>query len=294
MTHYITNIAWSTNPAEEELLKTAGFTKVDVVLSQDKQGNSAYIWFRKRYGAAPITRLQVSFNDEMSLGLSNAQYTKAYQSPLPGSPAVLWYLRGTTLFDTPIVELAVTNNPRDEVTKVKDGWDRVGYDFSGEEKFVYLWVKRAQQTYVCDVTATNSYDSDAELFQKGFFRIDQTTNTIRGYESINFLWYRLTTDAEKAITDLLVSTTALEYHEAHSAGYSRASADLNKKTGGNAVALWSKKEKGKPSVQSILLLLNESAVEPFKQAGLIVSENINITNVKFDGKKRFLCQLKSK
>lgn len=293
MTHYITNVALSRNPTEEGLLKSAGFSKIDVILNQDQQGNSTFFWFRKRYGAAPITRFQVSFNNDMSVGLSKADYVKVYDSPLPGSSVFLWYLRGTTLFDSPIVEVDVTNNADDEVKKVKDGWDRVGYDFSGAEKFVYVWVKRAQKTYVCDVTATNSYDSDAELFRAGYNRIDETTNTIRGYQSNNFLWYRLTTDAEK-ITDLKVSTTALEYHEAHSAGYTRASADLNKKTGGNAVALWYKKEKDQPPVQSILLLLNESAVDPFKQAGIIVSENINVTNVKFDQKKRFLCQLKSK
>lgn len=294
MTHYISNIAVSTNSTEEELLNKAGFTKIDEILNRDKQGNLAYIWYRKRYGAAPITRVQISFNNDMSVGLSSAGYMKIYQNPIPGSCVFLWYFRGTTLFDTPVVELDVTNNTADEVKKVKDGWERVGYNLSGcDGDWVYLWVKRAQQTYICDVIATNSYDSDADLFRAGYIRIDETTNSIRGYQSTSFLWYRLTTDAESPITDLQVSIDPLQYHQFHHAGYTHTSANLNNKTGGNAVTLWYKKEKGQPKVQSILLLLNKSAVEPFKQAGINVSENINITDVKFDGKPRYLCDLKN-
>lgn len=294
MSPSITGIAVSKNQAEEQQLQGQGFTQINVILNQDWHGNPTYIWFKKQNGVAPITRIQISYREEMSNGLSNAGFNKVDRGLL-GPSIFLWYLRGTTSFDTPIQNLEVSTNAVNEAEKMKLGWERVGFNLSGvAENWVYLWMKRAEQTYICDVTATNSFGTDVDLFQAGYVRIDQSTNTI--FLQVlpiptevlynTFLWYRQTTDSKEAITDLKLSNNPSEFENQ---GYTPVSVNLDE-GGQKPVYLWYKKQKGEPPVKSMLLLLNGSAIETYEKASVnVIPLNINVGN---DEDPRYLCFLK--
>lgn len=270
MGQFVSIIAVSRNKDEEKLLKSEGLTKIDVNLSAS--GDPAYIWYFKAMAAQPITKIEVSWNDKMADSLSKAGFTKVYHSPIPGSSVYLWFLRGTTNFDIPVTDLDISTNADGEALKIGQGWERVGYNLSGANgKWMYLWIKRPEQTYISDVTATDSYGGDADLFKKGYTRIDETTNTISRNPSTNFLWYRLTTDARSALTDLQIS-------QGEKSGYSRVDVNLNGGTPGKAVYLWYKKENGQRPVAVMGLLLNKNAIDTYIDAGIHVSENINICN----------------
>lgn len=286
----ITDIAVSKNSAEEIQLFNQGFYKIDVNLNKD--GNSTYIWFKRQNYMAPITRIQVSSNDDMSDGLSKAGYIKIERA-LTGNYIFLWYLRGIGSFDIPIQNLEVSTSADNEAEMIKLGLERAGCNLSGvPDDWVYLWMKREKKTYICDVTATNSNGSDVDLFQKGYIRIDETTNTIPPpvfYNSPNFLWYRQTTDPKGTITDLKISTSLSEYQNQ---GYTRVNVNLND-GGKTPVYLWYLKvESDRPPycpVRSMLLLLNKSAIEAYEKAGI----NVVQTNISFDNDEapRFLCFL---
>lgn len=299
MSQYITSIGGSRNEAEEKELQAQGFCKID--LKQESFRNAVLLWSKKskkQQGELPITRFQVSFNDEMSEGLIKAGYTKAVEFVTPEGAVVLWYFCGTTLHDIPIVEMDVSSTPDEEIVKIKEGWEKVGCNVSDViGRSGYLWIKREKPTYICDVTATNSYDKDAELFQEGYIRIDETTNTIfSGFKSTNFLWYRLSTDAKSAILDLKISANTDEYQQYLQQGYTLTDVNLNNGTGGRTVFLWHKEEecefpeKDQTHVTTMLLFHHKFVIHMLQNAKVNVNEkNINEGNC---GAERFLCFLK--
>lgn len=153
MSQNITDIEVSLDHAQEQQLQTHHFQKINVNLNTDRP--AIYIWYKKQSGAAPITRVQVTYDQRMCDGLINAGYTKINKNLVPGKNVHLWFFKGNTEYDTPIVNLDVTTNPKSEPEKIEHNWERAGCNLHKTNSvWVYLWLKREQQTYICDVTAT--------------------------------------------------------------------------------------------------------------------------------------------
>ncbi|KAK7907358.1 hypothetical protein WMY93_015970 [Mugilogobius chulae] len=290
MTQYIHAVEVSRNPAEEQDLNRQGFDKINVNLNESGE-NSVFVWYK--FGDCAITKIQTSQNHDMSNGLINAGYIKVNKSLPSGDDVFFWFFKGQGEFDTPITSVDVTTNTEDEALKISDGWEKVGCNlasrYSYENKLVYLWVKRAEQTYVCDVKATNSSGSDQEYFKKGYIRIDESTNTTgcNGKTSSNFLWYLLTANKDKAITNLEISNSDDTYHEWQQQGYTCVDVNLNQGSSRHAVYIWHKNIKSQPAVKTMLLVLSNSVPKPYLESGVIVNEiNINEGNGDLG---RFLC-----
>ena len=286
----ITHLEVSHNKTDEQELLNQKYLKLAANLGP-ACGNPVFIWYKSEPGASPITKIQISSQDEMCAGLENAEYIKVNKSLTP-KPVFLWYFRGSSEYDTPIIELQVSTDATDEASKMKLGLQRAGCNLSRTNgTWVYLWVKRKQQTYICDVTATNSFGSDKDLFQAGYIRIDETTNTLPcGKRSTNFLWYRQTTDAKRALTDLKISSNQEEYNQWQQQEYTPVGVNLNKGTGGNAVYQWYKNDKDNPPVITMVLLQTKAPTQPYQNAGAnVIKDDINRGN---NGPERFLCFLR--
>lgn len=284
MSQGITHIEVSLDPAQEQQLQATCFQRFDVNLNIDGPGHPIYIWYKNQCGAAPITRIQVTYDAIMCGGLINAGYSKV---SLPGRNVVLWYFKGNTKYDTSIVNLAVTTNPEDEAEKVKSNWERAGGNLTkATGKWVYLWLKRQQPTYICDVTATDAFGTDTDLLNGGYIRVDDGTNTgVNG--AMTYIWYRQTTDPKQALTELQISTTDDQYQECEKKGYKQVSVNLNEGTGGNTVYLWYKKEEKKAPTRSMLVLLNAGAKPIYEKAGItVINRNLNSGN---SGPTLYLC-----
>lgn len=258
--------------------------KTIINLKQSKSGNAVYLWSEKKKGGFAITRVQCSFNEDMCAGLSEAGYIKIdFPIPTADGPVFLWYFCGSTKFDIPIVEIGLSFTPEEDCDMMKQGFDRAFCNLSDEYgTSVFVWVKRDKPTFIYDVTATNDYDGDAKLFEAGYNRIDQPTNTIFcGHKSANFLWYRLTTDAKNALTNLQISTNPDEYQQYTLQRYTFVDANLNQGSGGRAVYLWYKKEEGKNMlpVKSMLLLHHKFVIKICEGFGILtIDKNINEGN----------------
>lgn len=304
--HALTDLSVSTSSAEELNLMKNGFSILDQVLNKDSKCSPTYIWYKNSPNIKEaITRIQVSYNEDTAKGLSKAGYVKVPRNAdrplIPETSIYLWYFKGDTQYDTPITELEVSTHADDEARKMKRGFQRVGCNLSGvADKWVYLWVEREEKTYICDVNATISSGSDKDLYQDGFIRIDQSTTTTCeadpcgchpecGINSDNFLWYRLTSDPKRALTDLQVSTTRSELNACQEQGFQSVDVNLVDGKDGSAVFLWYKKVEGKSPVQSMLLLLRHG-FDPFISGGAIVIEkNINVNG---GGDPRYLSYMK--
>ncbi|KAG8011110.1 hypothetical protein GBF38_005771 [Nibea albiflora] len=182
----------------------------------------------------------------MAVGLINAGYTKINKdlnAGAGGDQIYLWYFKGSTEYDTPIVEIDVTTNAQDEDSKFNNGWERLSCDLNRNAggNRIYIWMKREKQTYICDVIATDSFGSDADYFQQGYIRLDEGINRGAGGVYV-FIWYRQTTNQRNALTDLKVSNSDQEYQSLQQQNYKLVNVDLNQGTGGNQVYMWYKKE----------------------------------------------------
>lgn len=281
---YITGIGVLSYEGEKTQRQAKGTNKTFISLKQFKSGNDVHLWSEKQQGCAPITRVQCSFNEDMCEGLRKAGFIKIEFPILTADgPVFLWYLCGSTKFDIPIVEIDVSFTPEEECELMKQGFEKAFCNLSDEYgTSLYVWVKREKPTIIYDVTATSCYDKDAELFKAGYIRIDQPTNTIfYGHKSTNFLWYRLTTDAKSAITDLQISTNPGEYQQYTLQRYTFIDVNLNKGSGGRAVYLWYKKEAGKNElpVKSMMLLHHSFIIKIFEARGIqTIDKNINEGN----------------
>ncbi|KAL6466288.1 hypothetical protein MHYP_G00264210 [Metynnis hypsauchen] len=183
----ITEIKICDSEREERELAGKGFTRVEGNLNRDA-ARPVTLWY-KRGGDNPITRIQFSFRREMPDGLRKAGFTEDPKKISIGHTFLrdniilhthihLWYMSGTTEFDFPIVDLRVTTSLQDEPALFSDNWERLGCDLNRNNGGhpVYVWVKRRERTYICDITATIGFAEDADLFNQGFFRVDEDTN----------------------------------------------------------------------------------------------------------------------
>ncbi|KAE8287113.1 hypothetical protein D5F01_LYC15077 [Larimichthys crocea] len=290
MAEYITHLDVSIDEAEEKNLQSQGFKKINVDLNKGAGGNYIYLWYKTEQGSAPITRLQVTFTKDMAVGLISAGYTKIdkdLNAGAGGDYIYLWYFKGSTEYDTPIVELDVTADAQSEGLKFKNDWERLACDLNRKAKgnWIHIWMKREKQTYICDITATDSFGLDADYFQQGYIRLDEDTNRGAGGAYV-FIWYRQTTNQTNALTDLKVSTNYQEYQSLQQQHYMLVSVDLNQGTGGNQVYLWYKKE-GIHPIKGTTLLVNTDAVPVYERAGVnVITKNLNEGT---DGSTEYLC-----
>ncbi|CAK6963156.1 uncharacterized protein LOC121882517 isoform X2 [Scomber scombrus] len=288
---YITDLDVSINETEEQNLQAKGFKKIDVDLNKGAGGNFIYLWYKKESGAPAITRLQVTFKDIMAAGLINAGYTKIDKDLNAGSGGdyiYLWYYRGQTKYDTPIVDINVITDAKQDDDMVRSGWERLACDLNRKAKgnWIHIWMKREKQTYICDVTATDSFGSDQDHFKNGYIRVDEDTNRDAGGAYV-FIWYRQTTDPKRALTALNISTNNTEYQALQQQNYQSVSVNTNEGTKGGPVYMWYKKDGSLDPIKAMTVLVNPDAVKSYVKAGAtVIEKNLNSGN---DGKKEYLC-----
>ncbi|KAK1881811.1 Chromatin assembly factor 1 subunit FAS2 [Dissostichus eleginoides] len=103
MTTYVSELDVSLTAAEERDLKQRGFNIIDGNLNKGAGGYDIRLWYKN--GPSAITKVQVSFNYEMSVGLTKAGYTKIEKdlnAGAGGSYLYIWFLKGSGEFDTPM------------------------------------------------------------------------------------------------------------------------------------------------------------------------------------------------
>ncbi|XP_026173788.1 uncharacterized protein LOC113136890 [Mastacembelus armatus] len=290
MAQYITHIDVSLNQSEEQKLQSKGFKKINVDLNKGAGGNFIYMWYKSQAGTAPITRIQLTFSDDMGAGLSRVGYTRIFKDLNAGAGGdyiYLWYFRGPTEFDFPIVDIDVTTDATQEAQKFVSGWEKVACDLNrkAEGSWIHAWVKRESNTYISDVIVTLNFGSDGDYFQKGYIRLDEDVN--RGAEGpFVFIWYRLTTNPQQALTDLQISTNSSEY-QALQQRYKSLSVDLNEGTGGNRVYLWYRKDPSEKPIKAITLLVNTAAPPVYESFGAnVIKGNLNAGT---KGSTEYLC-----
>ncbi|XP_044185532.1 uncharacterized protein LOC122965487 [Thunnus albacares] len=287
---YITHLDVSFNEAEEKYLQAQDFKKIYVNLNKGAGGKYIYIWYKKDKNELPITRVQVTFNDAMAVGLIKAGYTKINKDLNAGAGGdyiYLWYFRGQTEYDTPIVEIDVTKDGQEETVKFGHDWERLACDLNRKVggSWLYAWVKREKQTYICEVIARDFYESDADLFEAGFNRVDEDTNRGAGGAFV-FIWYRQTTDPKRALSDLHISTNRSEFQALQQQNYEPVEVNLNSGSEGDWVRLWFKKDGSKP-IKGITVIVNTAPVDSYETAGVnVIRRNLNTGN---DGETEYLC-----
>ncbi|XP_037830480.1 uncharacterized protein LOC112451418 [Kryptolebias marmoratus] len=287
MSKYITELQVSLNKSEESDFKDQRLHKIPYNLNEEAGGNTIYLWFR-RDDRPGITRIQLSYDHDTSLGLIDAGYTKVNKNLNEGAGGdniYLWYHSGSSESEVPIIDLNVTTEPSDAAMQMAEGWEPLTCNLNRNAggKWIHLWMKREKQTYIKKITATNTNDGDDQLFQDGYIRLDENTNRgARGKEI--FIWYLPTTKPGEALGDLLISTNDGESTKYKEEEYKKVGPqDLNEGTGGNQVYLWYKKEiPNKKAIQSMMLILDQTAVQPFQSAGVnVINKNLNKGNDSF-------------
>nr|XP_015815891.2 uncharacterized protein si:dkey-30j10.5 isoform X2 [Nothobranchius furzeri] len=253
MAKYITDIDVSLNKDEETHLRKHGFLQIHTDLNSGADGAPIFLWYETSDCPA-ITRIQFSFNHEMS----------------------------STEYDIPIVELDFSAEAADDARKFQPLWERLACDLNRTAggKWIYMWVKRQTQVYICDVTATAGFEEDANLFRQGYVRVDEDTNRGAGGPFI-FLWYRQTTNIQRAIKDLQISIDAESVESYENQYYEKVPTNLNQGTGGGVpVFLWFKKnECGKDPIKIVTLVLDHTAIQPYVRAGVeVIEKNLNTGN----------------
>ncbi|XP_078030191.1 uncharacterized protein LOC144466559 [Epinephelus lanceolatus] len=288
----ITDLSVSINPTDESNLQSQDFRMVNVNLNKRGGGNAIYLWYKQDSGSGAITRVQVSFSNEMSVGLRKAGYIQIDRDLNAGStrgPVYLWYFRGSGKHHTPIVEIDVTTEAANEAGKFDFGWERVACDLNrgATGDWIHIWLKRENPTYICDVAATDSYGSDTDYLKGGYIRVDEDTNRgAPGGGKPVFIWFRQTTDSQGAVNDLKVSTNKTDYLAYQQQQYSSVNINLNEGSSGDKVTLWFKKGSYNP-IQAITLLLNKALIENYRKAGLtVIEEDLNTGN---GGWLEYLC-----
>uniref|UniRef100_A0A1A8ITF5 Si:dkey-30j10.5 n=1 Tax=Nothobranchius kuhntae TaxID=321403 RepID=A0A1A8ITF5_NOTKU len=284
MAKYITDIDVSLNKDEETHLRKHGFLQIHTDLNSGADGAPIFLWY-KTSDCPAITRIQFSFNHEMSKGLTTEGYHKIdknLNNGNKGGPIYLWFFKGSTEYDIPIVELDFSAEAADDARKFQPLWERLACDLNRTAggKWIYMWVKRQTQVYICDVTATTGFEADANLFRQGYVRVDEDTNRGAGGPFI-FLWYRQTTNIQRAIKDLQISIDAESVESYENQYYEKVPTNLNQGTGGGVpVFLWFKKnECGKDPIKIVTLVLDHTAIQPYVRAGVeVIEKNLNTGN----------------
>ncbi|KAK1891955.1 Basigin [Dissostichus eleginoides] len=289
MSTYISELGVSLDEDEEQQLQSGGFKKINVDLNKKSGGKDIYLWYK--HGSVPITKVQISFKDKMAVGLINAGYTKINKdlnAAAGGSDLYLWFSKGSGEFNTPIVHITVTGDADDEAPMFGAGWERVTCDLNRKAggNYIHIWLKRKEQTYICDVIATDSYGLDTDHFKAGYIRVDEDTN--RGAQGSDvFIWFRQTTDPEKGLKDLQVSITDSQYQEYQQKNYQPVNVNLNEGAKGVQEYLWYKKEGSKNPIKAITLLLNKDVITDYMRAGVqVIKKDLNTGN---KGSYELLC-----
>ncbi|KAM9338982.1 uncharacterized protein ABDE67_016694 [Symphorus nematophorus] len=274
MANYITHLDVSFEGANEQRLQSNDFKKINVDLNKEEGGKSIFLWYKKGSGSPGITRVQLTFNKRMEEGMRKAGYV-----PLTITEDItIWFLIGS--MDecyTPIVDLDITLGVEGEGQMFCNGWERLACSLNRNAgwSWFHFWVKRELPTYICDVSATDSYGSNYNYFKEGYIRMDEDINRFVGGSDV-FIWFRQTTDSKRALNDLKVSTNDLEYQALRQQNYQPVSVDLNQGTGGNKVYLWYKKEGKNKPIRAITLLVNPDAPEVYEKAGAsVIRKNLN-------------------
>ncbi|MEQ2166284.1 hypothetical protein GOODEAATRI_026374 [Goodea atripinnis] len=259
--------------------------------STGSKGNTIYLWYKTSECSA-ITRIQFSFTDKMKEGLVAEGYHKVDKNLNPGnhgSPIYLWFYKGSSQYDVPIVDLRLSSDAAEDARYVQPLWERLPCDLNRRAagKWIYLWVKRETQTYICDIDATSDSALDANLFNQGYIRMDEDTN--RGAcGAYVFLWYRQTTDSQNAIKDLQVSITKEDKESYMNQNYDQVQTNLNEGTKGTPVYVWYKKNDcSRDPIKIVTLILDPDAVQPYEKAGVdVIQNNLNEGN---SGFREYLC-----
>lgn len=280
----ITKLKISTNEDEEEILGAQGYQLLNADLNEGTiPHNRVFLWYKRECGVKPVTRIQLSFDNETKTGLAEAGYeliNRDLNAGVPGDHIFLWYFCGSTQYDIPIVNLQVTKDANEEPALLRDGWERLGCDLNRNAGgcFIYLWVKRATPSYICDIAATVDFTSDQQHFNDGYTRIDENVNRRAGGNSI-FLWYRRSADKSKGLSALEVSNTFQEQVNLQERNFKKVTFNLNKGTQGTDVYLWYSNEGCGEKMQSIALLINSKTWMVYQKNGIIVLEkNLNEGN----------------
>lgn len=273
----------STNEEEEKRLIAEDFTKIDVNLDQSLH-SSVFLWFKKKGPNPPITRMQLSCNDEMAECLERAGYTctpKSTKISLNGKLIYLWYHSDAKQLDTAIEEVNVTKDVLSEANLFRDGWEKlqcdVNYIVGGP--WIHIWGKRSMQTRITDVTACfPSLAQEKFNLQKGYVRLDDNVNRDAGGTPV-FLWY-LPSTSGKPITHLKVSINQEECDEYKKLGYTKVDVNLNEEvpTAPKPKYLWKKSSSDglDEGIRIITVVDNPDSLLPFKNAGVTIIEgNIN-------------------
>ncbi|XP_055013371.1 uncharacterized protein LOC129410095 [Boleophthalmus pectinirostris] len=284
MAPVITALDVSTNTEEEKELQAKGFHKIPTNLNEGIPGaDNIYLWYQK--GDQPaVTRVQVTFNKEMEVGLKDyVKIEKNLNSGTTGVPIYMWYSRAAGTYDVPIVDVTVTAQASSEANYLtaRGVWEQVTCNLNLEAggNYVYAWLKRQKPIYICNVTATNTYDRDVTLFNNGYTRVDVNTNLRAEGGTEVFIWYRKTTDEESSLSALNISTNDKEYEDMQKAGFKLVDVNLNENTSGDRVYLWRKTEPDLDKVRGLVLLLNMNAVDSYKAAGInVIERSLNTGN----------------
>ncbi|KAK9531093.1 hypothetical protein VZT92_010542 [Zoarces viviparus] len=270
MTTYISHLDVHHHDADEKKLQSGGFRKLNVDLNKGAGGKSSFLWYKTGSRSAAITKIQLTFNAQMSVGLIKAGYTKIPRPicHVPGAdPIYIWFFQGSTEYDIPIVDLCITDNPANEALLFREGWERVSCDLNRKAggDWVYFWVKRELQTYICDVAITDSPTSDEKYLRDGYIRLDEDAH----------------------MGDLKVSITESEFQALQQQNYQPVNVNLNEGAGGIPMYLWYKKEGSNTPIKTIILLLNIDSVPVFEKAGVTVIKKSLNAGIK--GRTEYLC-----
>ncbi|XP_068434151.1 uncharacterized protein [Clinocottus analis] len=289
MTTYISQLDVSLTEAEETTLKSKGFQKVNVNLNEGAGGKTIYLWFK--LGPDAITRLQVTFNYEMGVGLEKAGYTKISKNLNTGNGGddiYLWFFKGNTPYDIPIKKIEVTNDAETEAMKFTNDWESLACDLNrgAGGRFIYAWVKREKPTFICDVTATASYDTDQSYLKEGYIRVDEDANKGTGGAPV-YIWYRQTIGPQPALNLLQVSINDSQFEQLQQQKYTQVNVNLNQGTSGASVYLWYKKEEGSSPIKAISMLLDPAQIQAYETAGVnVIKRNLNQGT---QGQMEYLC-----
>eukprot|EP00064_Thunnus_orientalis_P020604 superscaffoldBa00005753_g20745 len=226
--NYITHLDVSLNVTEEEYLQSQDYKIIYGDLNKGALGKYIYIWFKKEDGAPPITRIQVTFNDDMAVGLTAAGYTKIdkdLNAGAAGDHIYLWYFRGGTEYDIPIVDIYVTKDAKDEGRKLKSGWERLACDLNrgNTGNWIYAWTTDSRRA-LSDLKISTNDSEHWELQEQNYNKVDVNLNEGTIGDEV-YLWYKQEESKPiKAIT-LLVNPAAVEWYM--QAGVKVIKRDLN-------------------------------------------------------------------
>ncbi|XP_015249281.1 PREDICTED: uncharacterized protein LOC107096906 [Cyprinodon variegatus] len=283
---YITEIVVSVNQDEEKQFLSEGYIQNPVNLNKESTGAKNFLWYKKGDDNG-ITRIQASFNDEMCKGLKDAGYQKVYKNlnqGAGGDEIYLWYLKGSTNHDIPIKDLFLSTEREDEAQLFRFGWEKLACNLNRRNGGcrIYLWVQRAEPTFVSDIITTVDFEDENSKFKDGYIRLDEDINRGSGGPSI-FLWYRLTTDENHAITDLQICKG-----NKHPPGdYIAVDQNLNRGNAGTQMYLYYIKDHQSKAIQTISLIIKEIGKDPYEIAGVqVVDVDLNEGN---EGVREYLC-----